>query len=105
MTSVRSNNIGLTYQRFTTLGSKDVGIRKSECVTKNQFLYPYIKYIVRMINIMCVEENFYYFLIKGMTGSWGVNYLRTYMIDQDLNKFWYEKEFYGLIKKIFGWMI
>ena len=58
-----------------------------------------------MINIMCVEENFYYFLIKGMTGSWGVNYLRTYMIDQDLNKFWYEKEFYGLIKKIFGWMI
>ena len=33
---------------------------------------------VRMINIICVEENFYYLKIKGMTGSWGVNYLRTY---------------------------
>ena len=39
-----------------------------------------------MINIICVEENFYYFKIKGMTGSWGVNYLRTVQIYQDLNK-------------------
>ena len=28
MTCVRSKNISLKYQRFTTLGSKDIGIRK-----------------------------------------------------------------------------
>ena len=38
MTFVRSKNISLKYQRFTTLGSKDIGIRKSEFVTKTQFL-------------------------------------------------------------------
>ena len=39
MTSVRSNNISLKYQRFTTLGSKDMGIRKTEFVARTQFLY------------------------------------------------------------------
>jgi len=39
MNSVRSNNISLKYQRFTTLGSKDIGIIKSEFVAKTQFLY------------------------------------------------------------------
>ena len=34
MSSVRSNNISLKYQRFTTLGSEDIGIRKSEFVAK-----------------------------------------------------------------------
>ena len=38
MTFDRSNNISLKYQRFTTLGSKDIGIRKSEFVAKTQFL-------------------------------------------------------------------
>ena len=28
MSSVRSNNIGLNYQRFITLGFKDIGIKK-----------------------------------------------------------------------------
>ena len=42
MTFVRSKNIGLKYQRFTTLGSKERGIRKSEFVAKNQFLFPII---------------------------------------------------------------
>ena len=35
---VRSKNISLKYQRFTTLGSKDIGIWKSEFVAKSQFL-------------------------------------------------------------------
>ena len=39
LTSVRSNNISLKYQRFTTLGFKDKGIIKSEFVTKNPFLW------------------------------------------------------------------
>ena len=39
MNSVRSNNISLKYQRDTTLGSKDIGIRKSEFVAKTQFLF------------------------------------------------------------------
>ena len=29
----------MKYQRFTTLGSKDIGIINSEFVTKTQFLY------------------------------------------------------------------
>ena len=36
--SVRSNNIGLKYQRFTTLGSKDIGIITSEFVAETQLL-------------------------------------------------------------------
>ena len=38
MNSVRSNNISLKYKRFTTLDSKAKGIKKSEFVTKTQFL-------------------------------------------------------------------
>ena len=38
MNSVRSNNISLKYQRFTTLGSKDIGIINSKFVAKTQFL-------------------------------------------------------------------
>ena len=38
MNYVGSNNLSLKYQRFTTLGVKDIGIRKSEFVTKNQLL-------------------------------------------------------------------
>ena len=37
MHSVRSNNQSLKYQRFTTLGSKDICIRKSEFVAKAKF--------------------------------------------------------------------
>ena len=44
MTSIRSNNISLKYQRFTTLGSKDRGIRKSEFVAKTQFLYEFLNF-------------------------------------------------------------
>ena len=44
MTFVRSRNISLKYQRFTTLGSKDIGIRKSEFVAKSQFLRPFFKF-------------------------------------------------------------
>ena len=41
MPFVRSKNISLKYQRVTTLGSEDIGIRrirKSEFVAKSQFL-------------------------------------------------------------------
>ena len=38
MNSVRSNDISLKYQRCTTLGSKDKGIKNSEFVTKTPFL-------------------------------------------------------------------
>ena len=36
MNSVRSNNISLKYQIFTTLGYKDIGIVNSEFVAKTQ---------------------------------------------------------------------
>ena len=38
MNSVGLNNLSLKYQRFMTLGCKDLGIRKSEFVAKSQFL-------------------------------------------------------------------
>ena len=44
MSSVRSNNISLKYQRFTTLGFQDIGIRKSEFVSKNQLLWKSINW-------------------------------------------------------------
>ena len=31
----------LKYLRFTTLGSKEIGIKKSEFVAKTQFLYNF----------------------------------------------------------------
>ena len=39
MNSVRSNNVSLKYQRFVTLGSKDIGIINSEFVAKTQLLF------------------------------------------------------------------
>ena len=38
MNSVRYKNLSLKYQRFTPSGGKNIGIRKSEFVTKTQFL-------------------------------------------------------------------
>jgi len=38
MNFVRSNNFNLKYQRFTSSGCKDIGIRKFEFVAWNQFL-------------------------------------------------------------------
>ena len=49
MTFVRSRNISLKYQRFTTLGSKDIGIRKSEFVAKSQFLRPLFKFDFKIL--------------------------------------------------------
>ncbi len=39
MNSVRSNNVSLKYQRFATLGSKDIKIINSEFLANTQFLY------------------------------------------------------------------
>ena len=46
MNSARSNNLGLKYQRFTTSGCKDTGIRKFELVVKTQFIFlsPFSKH-------------------------------------------------------------
>ena len=41
MNSVRLKNLSLKYQRFTPLGGKNIRIRKSEFVTKTQFLYRF----------------------------------------------------------------
>ena len=38
MNSVRCKNLSLKYQRFTPSGGKIIGIKKSEFVTKTQFL-------------------------------------------------------------------
>ena len=57
MNSIRSNNISLKYQRFTTLGSKDIEIRKSEFVAKTQFLCSGKHQIVRVnLNVRISSE-------------------------------------------------
>ena len=50
MTFVRSKNISLKYQRFTTLGSKDIGIRKSEFVAESITLLEF-KTLARNLEI------------------------------------------------------
>ena len=42
MNSVASNYLSLKYQKSTTSGSIDIGIRKFEIVAKTQFLCTYI---------------------------------------------------------------
>ena len=39
MNAIRSNNVSLKYQRFTSSGCKDIGFTKTEFVAKTQFLY------------------------------------------------------------------
>ena len=41
MNAVRSNNVSLKYQRFTSSGYKVIGFTKIEFVAKSQFLYIY----------------------------------------------------------------
>ena len=36
MTPVRSNNVSLKYQRFTSSGCKDIGFTKTECVAETR---------------------------------------------------------------------
>jgi len=55
MTFVRSNNISLKYQRFTTLGSKDIGIRKSEFVAKSQFLCSTLYIIDDRVQLLMID--------------------------------------------------
>ena len=38
MTSVNSNNLNLKYQRFTSSGCRDIGIRKLGFVAKTQLI-------------------------------------------------------------------
>ena len=42
MNSVASNYLSLKYQKATTSGSIDIGIRKFEIVAKTQFLCTHI---------------------------------------------------------------
>ena len=59
MTFVKSNNISLKYQRFTTLGSKDNVSRKSEFVAKTQFLYPSFNDVLdldKSVNLIIIKK-------------------------------------------------
>ena len=38
MNAIRSNNVSMKYQRFTSSGCKDTGFTKTEFVAKTQFL-------------------------------------------------------------------
>ena len=64
MNSVRYKNLSLKYQRFTPSGGKNIGIRKSEFVTKTQFLSHKISILReppfprRMLSLVCLVEGF-----------------------------------------------
>ncbi len=62
MNSVRSNNLSLKYQRFTPSGGKNIGTRKSEFVTKTQFLWPAIPTNKQNIEEFCRHTlNFHWY--------------------------------------------
>ena len=63
MNSVRSNNLSLKYQSFTTLGCKDVGVRKFEFVVKTQFLY-----VVNILFVTNTKNRFYIFIKMAELG-------------------------------------
>ena len=50
MNAIRSNNVSLKYQRFTSSGYKVIGFTKIEFVAKSQFLFE-------ILNVG-VESNF-----------------------------------------------
>ena len=53
-------NISLKYQRFTTLGSKDIGIRKSEFVQRvNSFSLPVCLYPKNVKTAEPIGPNFF----------------------------------------------
>ena len=61
MNVVRSNNISLKYERFTSSVCKDIGIRKFEFVAKTHFLYTKIdmyKFIQFFISIRYKNKNY-----------------------------------------------
>ena len=59
MTSVNSNNPNLKYQRFTSSGCRDIGIRKLEFVAKTQFLslnIYFLQFIILRIFINMINH-------------------------------------------------
>ena len=65
MNSVRSNNESLKYQRFATLGSKDIEILNSEFVAKTQFLFIFINQrLFYAILELCITFN------KSILNQW-----------------------------------
>ena len=57
MNAVRSNNESLKYQRFATLGSKDIEILNSEFVAKTQFLCDKLTALLVFILRSLVNKN------------------------------------------------
>ena len=83
MNAVRSNNLYLKYQRFTSSGCKDIGFTKIELVAKTQFLSRWycqkwqllapltIRY--PMYNVYCILYNVHIYLTYSRIGLelWG----------------------------------
>ena len=68
MNAIRSNNVSLKYQWFTSSACKDIGFTKTEFVAKTQFLY--IKIICRVFSsvylVMYINNQKYF--LKRMGG-------------------------------------
>ena len=62
MNAIRSNNVSLKYQRFTSKGYRDIGVTKTEFVAKTQFL--------RSLTLMVrVQGEFFSYLKKLTQGA------------------------------------
>jgi len=80
MTFVRSKNISLKHQRFTTLGSKDIGIRKLEFVAKIQFLW----YFFEATKITSLVALYHFMINSWWTVRWRMmNSMMKSMIEND----------------------
>ena len=49
MIAIRSNNVSLKYQRFTSYGCKDIGLTKTEVVAKDSISLIHLEVLKRKI--------------------------------------------------------
>ena len=70
MNSLRSNNLSLKYQRFTTSGCKDIGIKQFQFLVKAEFLdREFVRNISRHVETAWV-----------LNGKWNLNSVSVLLI-------------------------
>ena len=69
MDLVKSNDLSLKYQRFTSSGWKDIGFSKFEFVAKTQFLLAIICviYLYMIKQTLMIITKIYFYIVKCVT--------------------------------------
>jgi len=106
---IRSNNVSLKYQRFTSKGCKDIGFKKTEFLAKTQFLLRKTKmltwnlqnkkskeqenvFYVCIMAELCWADDDIHFLLKfyflQLRDVEIFSYFCTWQLLKKLNNFW-----------------